>query len=312
MTSRTAPLTRAALTGVAGILVTPFDQHDAIAPDRQIPIIQRAIDAGVAVLTANGNTGEFYSLTASEAEAMVAATAEYVAGRVPLVAGVGKGINEACALARASARAGASALMVHQPPDPFVAPRGLVDYLHRVHDAGEGLPVVVYLRNDAIGTDAIAAVCEVEGVMGVKWATPNPMRLQAAMSASPSHIIWVGGLAETWAPTFYAVGARGFTSGLINVWPEHSVAINLALEAGDFTAARRLVGQMQVFEDIRAGEQGGSNVSGVKLALRLRGEDCGHTRPPAAWPLADTDAVRLQDFMRENGILNMTGSGDMT
>jgi 4-hydroxy-tetrahydrodipicolinate synthase len=117
---------------------------------------------------------------------------------------------------------------------------------------GEGLPVVVYLRNDAIGTDAIAAVCEVEGVMGVKWATPNPMRLQAAMSASPSHIIWVGGLAETWAPTFYAVGARGFTSGLINVWPEHSVAINLALEAGDFTAARRLVGQMQVFEDIRA------------------------------------------------------------
>ena len=243
---------------------------------------------------------------------MVAATAEYVAGRVPLVAGVGKGINEACALARASARAGASALMVHQPPDPFVAPRGLVDYLHRVHDAGEGLPVVVYLRNDAIGTDAIAAVCEVEGVMGVKWATPNPMRLQAAMSASPSHIIWVGGLAETWAPTFYAVGARGFTSGLINVWPEHSVAINLALEAGDFTAARRLVGQMQVFEDIRAGEQGGSNVSGVKLALRLRGEDCGHARPPAAWPLADTDAVRLQDFMRENGILNMTGSGYIT
>jgi|TARA_B100001939_G_C16927319_1_gene612319 4-hydroxy-tetrahydrodipicolinate synthase len=65
MTSRTAPLTHAALTGVAGILVTPFDRHDAIAPDRQILIIQRVIDAGVAVLTANGNTGEFYSLTGS-------------------------------------------------------------------------------------------------------------------------------------------------------------------------------------------------------------------------------------------------------
>lgn len=109
MTSCTAPLTRAALTGVAGIPVTPFDRHDAIAPDRQIPIIRRAIDAGVAVLTANGNTGEFYSLTASEAKAMVSATAESVAGRVPLVAGVGKGINEACALARASARASARA-----------------------------------------------------------------------------------------------------------------------------------------------------------------------------------------------------------
>ncbi len=303
-----AALTSAALAGVSGILVTPFDQQDIIATDRQIPIIRRAINAGVAVLTANGNTGEFYALTASEAEAMVAATAEYVAGRVPLVAGVGKSINEACALARVSARAGASGLMVHQPPDPFVAPRGLVDYVRRVRDAGQGLPVVLYLRNDAIGTDAIAAICEVEGVMGVKWATPNPMRLKAAMSASPSHVVWVGGLAETWAPAFYAVGARGFTSGLINVWPEHSVAISLALEAGDFAAARRLVGQMQVFEDIRAGEQGGSNVSGVKLALRMLGEDCGHARPPAAWPVADADAARLQDFMHENGILNRTDS----
>ena len=90
-----AALTSAALAGVSGILVTPFDQQDIIAPDRQIPIIRRAIDAWVAVLTVNGNTGEFFALTASEAEAMVAATAEYVAGRVPLVAGVGKSINEA-------------------------------------------------------------------------------------------------------------------------------------------------------------------------------------------------------------------------
>ena len=42
----------------------------------------------------------------------------------------------------------------------------------------------------------------------------------------------MGGLAETWAPPLYAVGARGFTSGLINVWPAHSVAIHAALDAG--------------------------------------------------------------------------------
>ena len=57
-----AALKSAALAGVTGILVTPFDQQDIIAPDRQIPIIRRAIDAGVAVLTVNGNTGEFLSL----------------------------------------------------------------------------------------------------------------------------------------------------------------------------------------------------------------------------------------------------------
>ena len=255
------------------------------------------------VLTANGNTGEFYGLTLDEACAMVAASGAHIAGRVPLVAGVGRGVRDAQTLAEASRAAGATALMIHQPPDPFVAPRGVTAYVQAVREAGQGLPLILYLRNDAIGTDAIAALCRIEGVVGVKWATPNPMRLKAAMAAAPDHITWTGGLAEVWAPTLYAVGARGFTSGLINVWPERSVAINTALEAGDYARARALIADMQVFEDIRAEEQGGANVPGVKAALALMGEDCGVARPPAAWPLTDDQMTRLRGFMAGNGLL---------
>ena len=57
-----------ALPGISGILVTPLDSDDHIAPARLKPIIDRAIGAGVHILTANGNTGEFYSLTTAEAE----------------------------------------------------------------------------------------------------------------------------------------------------------------------------------------------------------------------------------------------------
>ena len=292
----------AALTGISGILVTPFDDAGRIAPDRLAPIVDRAVGAGVAILTANGNTGEFYALTTDEAIAMVEAAAGHIAGRVPLVAGVGRALPDALRLAEASARAGAAALMVHQPPDPFVAPRGVVDYLAAVREAGDGLPLILYLRSDAIGTDAIARLASAPGVVGVKWASPNPMKLQAAMDASPDHIVWVGGLAEVWAPTFYAVGARGFTSGLINIWPERSVAISTALEAGDYAGARRLIAGMRVFEDIRAEEQGGANVSGVKAALQAMGEDCGAPRPPAAWPLTDDQQARLTAFMAEAGL----------
>lgn len=291
------------LAGVSGILVTPFDAAGDIAPALQKPVVDRAIAAGVQVLTANGNTGEFYGLTTEEAVCMVQAAAEHVAGRVPLVAGVGRGIRDACRLAEASAAAGATALMIHQPPDPFVAPRGVGDYIRAVQEAGGGLPLILYLRNDAIGTAAIAELCAIPGVTGVKWATPNPMKLKAAIEACPDHITWTGGLAEVWAPTFYAVGARGFTSGLINVWPERSVAINAALEAGDYAKARGLIAEMQVFEDIRAEEQGGANVPGVKAALQLMGEDCGAARPPAAWPLDAGQMARLKDFMTRNGLL---------
>lgn len=292
-----------ALTGISGILVTPFDAAGEIAPEKQKPIVDRAVAAGVHILTANGNTGEFYGLTTDEAVRMVEASAAHIAGRAPLVAGVGRGIRDATRLAESSARAGASALMIHQPPDPFVAPQGVGDYIKAVRDAGQGLPLILYLRNDSIGTDAIAALCAIEGVIGVKWATPNPMKLKAAMAASPEPIVWVGGLAEVWAPTFYAVGARGFTSGLINVWPERSVAISKALEAGDYAQSRSLIDDMQVFEDIRAEDQGGANVPGVKAALAMMGEDVGIARPPAVWPLSDGQLARLRNFLIENNLI---------
>lgn len=292
------PKLRHALTGISGILVTPFDTDDRVAPARLKPIVDRAVGAGVHILVANGNTGEFYGLTTAEAEAMVHGIAEQVDGRVPLLGGVGRSIGDACALARASRKAGATALMVHQPPDPFVSPRGVVEYMKRVAGAGDGLPLMLYLRNDAIGFDAIEALCRVEGVAGVKWAAPSPLRLAEAIRRSSPEIVWVGGLAETWAPPLCAVGARGFTSGLINVWPEHSVAIHATLEAGDYRKANALIGTMLGFEEIRAEEQNGTNVTAVKAALQMIGVDCGPTRPPSAWPLTEAQSGRLQALLR--------------
>ncbi len=141
------------------------------------------------------------------------------------------------------------------------------------------------------------------GVKGVKWATPNPLKLAEARAACDPSITWVGGLAEVWAPTFYAVGARGFTSGLINVWPERSIAIHGALEASDYAKARDLIAEMRVFEDIRAEELNGTNVTAVKAALQALGQDCGPTRPPSAWPLTEGQQARMQKFLNTNGLI---------
>lgn len=291
-----------ALTGISGILVTPYDDAGEIAPRKLAPIIDRALAAGLHMPVVNGNTGEFYALTTEEACTMAREVTSMVAGRAPVLAGVGRGIRDACRLAEVSADAGATALMVHQPPDPFVSPRGTVDYLAQVSRASGGLPMMVYLRNDAIGTDNIRALCEVEGVRGVKWATPSPLKLADAKAACDPSIIWVGGLAEVWAPVFYAVGARGFTSGLINIWPERSVAIHAALEAGDYAAANALIAEMKSFEDIRAEELNGTNVTGVKAALQATGFDCGGTRAPSAWPLTDAQQGKMALFLETNGL----------
>lgn len=295
------------MSGISGIFVTPFDQEGTIAPSRLFPIIERAIAAGVHISVVNGNTSEFYALTVNEACQMVREVSELVAGRAPLLGGVGRAIPDAIEIAKASVKAGVSGLLIHQTPDPFVAPRGFVDYVQRVAEAADGTPLVLYLRNDAIGTSTVARLCEIENVIGIKWATPNVLKLSEAIETCPQHIVWVAGLAEIWAPPLYAVGARGFTSGLVNVWPERSVEIHSALQNCDFAEAQRLITGMKTFEVIRSEEMNGTNVTGVKAALLELGLDCGTTRPPSAWPLSSQQHGQLVQFLSDAGLLAASG-----
>ena len=43
----------------------------------------------------------------------------------------------------------------------------------------------------------------------------------------------------------------------------------------------RSLQEIELDTEIRAEEQNGTNVTGVKAALALMGDDCGATRPPA-------------------------------
>ena len=129
------------------------------------------------------------------------------------------------------------------------------------------------------------------------------MNLAKAIEACDPAITSVGGLAEVWAPAFYAVGARGFTSGLINVWPQRSMAIHAALEASDYAGAQKLIAGMRAFEDIRAEELNDTNVTGVKAALLAQGYDCGPTRPPLAWPLTQGQQQKLDGFLKANALI---------
>jgi 4-hydroxy-tetrahydrodipicolinate synthase len=110
-------------------------------------------------------------------------------------------------------------------------------------------------------------------------------------------MLFICGLAEPWAPAMTALGAQGFTSGLVNVAPARSVAILAALRAGDMARANALIAQIAPFEALRAEEQNGANVSVVKAALALMHDDVGHARPPAAWPVADETLARLRTLM---------------
>ncbi|HMG50103.1 MAG TPA: dihydrodipicolinate synthase family protein, partial [Inquilinus sp.] len=132
-------------------------------------------------------------------------------------------------------------------------------------------------------------------VVGVKFATTNLMLLaECVRSSDAATAVWVCGLAEGWAAPFYALGARGFTSGLVNVDPARSLAIHAALEAGDYAKARALVSQIARFETLRTRYGNGANVTVVKEALGLLGFPVGAVRLPGLPALDPADRETLE------------------
>jgi 4-hydroxy-tetrahydrodipicolinate synthase len=274
---------RSALATVVAIPVTPFDAAGEIDWDAHARVVRRLTDGRVTVLTPNGNTGEFYSLTPDEARRITESAIKAADGSAEIMVGVGLDTVTAVAAARHAADAGASMVMIHQPVHPYVSAEGWLAYHEAIAEAVPDTGVVLYIRDTRIDGPLIARLGErCPNVVGVKYGVRDPVSFAAAVrDAHAGGFTWLAGLAELTAPGLWAVGARGFTSGLVNVTPAIPAAMLDALRAGDYTAAMTIWDAVRPFEELRGADSSADNVSVVKEALAQLGV-CGRAvRPPS-------------------------------
>ncbi|HEX4725129.1 MAG TPA: dihydrodipicolinate synthase family protein, partial [Pseudonocardiaceae bacterium] len=229
------------------------------------------------------NTGEFYALSKAETRQAVELTVKTVGERATVLAGVGHAVPDAIAAARHASENGAHAIMIHQPVHPYVSPAGWIDYHRAIADAVPELGVVLYVRNTRIDGDHIAKLGALApNVIGVKYAVPDPVHFASvARDAGPDQFVWLAGLAELSAPSYWVSGAVGFTSGLANVAPALSLELLFALRDKDFPAAMRVWERIRPFEELRAAGESANNVSVVKAALAQLKLCRADVRPPS-------------------------------
>ena len=274
---------RGRLSTVVAIPVTPFREDGSVDWDAHATLIRRLVEHGVEVVTPKGNTGEFYTLTPADPRLAVESTVAAVEGRAQVMAGVGLDLENARAAARHAKVAGAGSVMVHQPVHPYRSAEGWIQYHRAVADSVPELGVVLYVRDPRVGGEQIRALADRSpNVIGVKYAVPDPVRFACvARDAGLERFTWIAGLAELSAPGYWAVGATGFTSGLVNVVPRLSAALLQALRGGDLAKAMTVWEQARLFEELRAADGSADNVSVVKEALAQL-ELCGReVRPPS-------------------------------
>jgi 4-hydroxy-tetrahydrodipicolinate synthase len=285
---------RARLSTVVAIPVTPFGPDGTVLWDAHAALIGRLVEHGVEVVTPNGNTGEFYALTREETRRAVVSAVAAVAGRAEVMAGVGLDVGTAVADAEHARAAGASAVMVHQPVHPYRSAEGWIEYHREIAAAVPELGVVLYVRDERVTGAQIRALKErCPNFIGVKYAVPAPVRFASvARDAGLHELTWIAGLAELSAPGHWAVGATGFTSGLVNVVPRLSQALLDALRAGDYPKAMTVWESARAFEELRAANASADNVSVVKEALAHLGLAPRDVRPPSrVLPAAVRDQV---------------------
>ncbi|KUN78644.1 dihydrodipicolinate synthase [Streptomyces bungoensis] len=283
MSSVTFETQRAALADVVAIPVTPFAEDGSVEQDTHRALLRRLLDGGVRTLTPNGNTGEFYALTPEERRLVTELTVAEAGERAVILVGVGHDLPTAIASARHARGLGAQMVMVHQPVHPYVSAGGWVDYHRAIAAAVPELGVVPYIRNAQLPGARLAELADhCPNVIGVKYAVPDAARFAAfARDAGLDRFVWVAGLAEPYAPSYFSAGATGFTSGLVNVAPAVSLNMIEALRAGDYPAAMKVWEQIRRFEELRAAHGSANNVTVVKEALAGLGLCRRDVRPPS-------------------------------
>ncbi|MES5099939.1 dihydrodipicolinate synthase family protein [Agrobacterium sp. BA1120] len=288
---------RKALTGISGVPVTPYAADGSVDTSILSTLIKGLADAGVHNLMAAGNTGEFFTLSMEEVRLVHQTTIKAAAGASLVSAAVGRSLTEAKALARDAIAEGADAIMGHHPMDPFAGPSYQAKYFLELAESST-VPVIAYVRSDSFSVADFRKLALHQNIAGIKFASSNLMLLAEVIRATKdAPAIWVCGLAEGWAPAFYAMGARGFTSGLVNVFPERSHAIHRALEASDYRAARELIDGIAGFEAMRTKYLNGANVTVVKEAIGMLGTNVGPVRVPGVEKLNDAERAELKEIV---------------
>lgn len=103
---------------------------------------------------------------------------------------------------------------------------------------------------------------------------------------------------------FYHAGAKGFTSGLINIAPQKAFEMLRALQNGDDQTVWKLWNEILPFEELRAKYNNGNNVVVIKEALRQVGLPAGVTRMPVS-ELNDNDKFEVKKVLDSWGLLNI-------
>ena len=274
---------RASLRTVHLVPLTAYDSSGNLDADLQAAHTRRMAVAGIRAFLPAAGTSEFHSLSADEIVEIVRITREAAGGEAVIFAPVGLQVGHAIEVAKRSLDAGATGIMFMPFSHPYMSDEGARDYYKAVMDAAP-CPTLIYKKAPIPTNSLLLELADHPNVVGVKYALNNMHEfrrtvLDDSQGGAPK-IEWLCGSAERFAPYYMLAGSTGYTTGAGNVCPHITLAMHAAFAAGEYAEGMRLQELLLPIEEYRARAGDSYNISMLKGAMKVLGQDFGPPRPP--------------------------------
>lgn len=280
---------------------TPFrrsEDSSRIDPGVFRKQIRHLVDANVPAITPCGGTGEFFSLTMEEWQALTKIAVKEASGESSLIiASVGGKIGEATEMAREAERLGCGLIQITMLDPMFgITEEGLYRYISRIASSVE-IGVMHYNTGNLPLSLALAKrLCEIPNTVAFKDEAGEVTWFREIFpTLEDEDIVGVCGGGESLFPYYYLAGAKAFTTGIVNLVPRVTLNFYQALVEENWQQAFRIQSTLQPLMRLRG--KPGRMIPVTKEGLKIKGiTDNSYVRPPVA-PLSGSEKQELQAIL---------------
>ncbi len=289
-------------TGAGVAIVTPMREDGSINYDELKRLIDFQIEGGTDAIISCGTTGESATMTQEEHVEVLKFTIDYVAGRVPVIAGTGS--NETAVAAKLSMEAealGADALLIVTPYYNKTSQRGLVAHYNYIADR-VNIPIILYNVPSRTGVnikpETYKELSKHKNIVATKEANGDISSVALTRALCGDDLdIYSGN--DDQVTAILSLGGKGVISVLSNVAPKETHDMVQSYLDGDYKKSAEL--QIKyiplvnaLFSDV--------NPIPVKEALNMMGYACGDCRLPL-YPMTDSGKEALREQLKKHNLV---------
>lgn len=289
-------------TGSAVAIITPMNDDFSVNYDEFKKFIDWQIDNGTDAIVICGTTGESSTLKTVHHLEAIKFCVDYVAGRVPVIAGAGSN-NTECGLDLAvkACEYGVDALLLVTPYYNKCTQKGLIKHYTMYHEA-TNVPIILYNVPSRTGVniepETLKELSRLPRINGVKEASGNISQVMKIRALCGDELnIWSGN--DDQIPPVMSCGGKGVISVLANICPQETHDMVQAYLDGD---ANKCTDMMAEYLELANAMFVEVNPIPVKAACNMMGWNAGPCKMPLC-DMTDEHTAYVKSVMEKYGLI---------